>query len=238
MSNQGYHAADDGSLARSTGGAAARGAMLIALALIIGLLLMAFALDDPQTDLSTASGDTVEAADDDGGNAGDAGDGDSSDAAAGDTASEDASAGVTAVEPDLTEEATTDTDVAEEETTETIPPVEGGVARPPSEVLILVANGTGGAGVAGAVSDTLVARSYITSVSNAPSTAEAVIYYRVGFAEDARAVADILGAPVDIVTQAPGDGTIAVSAEAAADGRLLDANIIVIVGNDGNIPTG
>ncbi|MFT7476398.1 MAG: hypothetical protein ACI81L_003351, partial [Verrucomicrobiales bacterium] len=49
MTNAGNHATDDGSLARSTGGAAARGAMLIALALVIGLVLMAFALDDPQT---------------------------------------------------------------------------------------------------------------------------------------------------------------------------------------------
>ena len=59
MSN-GYHAADDGSLARSTGGAAARGAMLIALALVIGLILMAFALDDPQTVVAGSDADATD----------------------------------------------------------------------------------------------------------------------------------------------------------------------------------
>ena len=51
MTTSGHHAAEDGSLARSTGGAAARGALLIALALAIGLLLVTFALDDPQTEI-------------------------------------------------------------------------------------------------------------------------------------------------------------------------------------------
>lgn len=234
MSNPGYHAADDGSLARSTGGAAARGAMLIALALIIGLLLMAFALDDPQTDLSTAAaGDDVEQSDDDG--EGGAVDGDDTNAADSESLGSEEPAVQLGV-PD--ESADTTPPAAEEETTETIPPVtEGTEARPASEVTVLVANGTGGRGVAGAVSDKLKARSYIANVSNAPSTAEAIIYYRVGFAADARAVAEVLGSPPDIITQAPGDGTIAVSADAVSDGRLTGANVVVIIGNDGNVPT-
>ncbi len=229
MSNPGMHAADDGSFARSTGGAAARGAMLIALALIIGLLLMAFALDDPPTDLSTASGDSVETTEED---------------AATETADDEADSGETSVTVGEPEDETADpgpaiideTDDVEEIPEEVEAPA--GEARPASEVNVLVANGTGGKGVAGAVSDKLKAAAYIANPANAPSTAEAVIYYRVGYDADARAVATVLGAPPDIITPAPGDGTIAVAPEAISDGRLQNANVVVIIGNDGAIPVG
>ncbi len=234
---QGYHAADDGSLARSTGGAAARGAMLIAVALIIGLLLMAFALDDPQTDLSTAASNTETDTGADAG--GDDGDG---------TADADAAAGVDddpsvdLVDPGdgTIEDGGTPAVIPEDDTTtETIPEDPApGVTSPPSEINVLIANGTGAAGVAGSVADTLKAQAYIANVSNAPSTAEAIIYYRVGFDNDARAIASLLGSPPDIITPAPDDGTIAVSAEAVSDGRLAAAQVIVIIGADNNVPTG
>lgn len=230
MSNQGLHAADDGSLARSTGGAAARGAMLIALALIIGLLLMAFALDDPPTDLSSQAG-TADVSTD-------AGDGADDDASAQEepavdvgepTGSDDAAAS----DPALIEDDPGDTETIPEDVVE--PPADGEL-HSPSEVNVLVANGTGGKGVAGAISDKLKAAAYIAAVSNAPSTAEAVIYYRVGYDADARAVADVLSAPPDIIKPAPGDGTIAVAPEAVSDGRLSAANVVVIIGADNNIP--
>lgn len=231
---QGYHAADDGSLARSTGGAAARGAMLIALALIIGLFLMAFALDDPQTDLSVGAGD---------GAAGDVGDDGTGDAAADDGTGDAEGATEPSVSVGDPEDNASATDTIPEvddtaAVTETIPETPEGALNAPADVNILVANGTGQAGVAGFVADQLQAQAYFAAVSNAPSTAEAVIFYRDGYAEDARAVADILGAPVDIVTVAPADGTIAVSSEAVSDGRLGDANVIVIIGADNNIPVG
>lgn len=225
---QGYHAADDGSLARSTGGAAARGALLIAVALVIGLLLMAFALDDPQTDLSTASNDAVDTTIDETADAADDATGDGG----------DGEPSVTLGEP---EDSTTDTTVAtipEDETTDTIPEVVDNTDFANSEVNVLVANGTGQAGVAGAVSDKLKAQAYIANVSNAPSTAEAVIYYRVGYDAEAREIATALGSPPDIITPAPGDGTIAVASDAATDGRLTDANVIVIIGADNNVPVG
>ena len=222
MSSAGDHAADDGSLARSTGGAAARGAMLIAVALIIGLVLMAFALDDPQSEI-TSGGSSTDSSDD---ASDDASDSTSDSSDAGDSAdSGDASNG--------------DADVASTQPPETIPDVvdsEG--VHPPSEVNVLVANGTGGKGVAGAVADKLKTRGYIANASNAPSAAAAIIYYRVGYADDAREVASILGAPPDIITPAPGDGTIAVAAEAVSDGRLSDANVVVIVGADNAVPPG
>ena len=65
MTGSRHHAADDGSLARSTGGAAARGAMLIALAVVIGLVLLAFVLDDPATVVTAPDGTEQEAGTDD-----------------------------------------------------------------------------------------------------------------------------------------------------------------------------
>jgi len=222
MSSAGDHAADDGSLARSTGGAAARGAMLIAVALIIGLVLMAFALDDPQSEI-TSGGSSTNSSDD----ASDSGSDDTSDS------SDDSDS------DDTGDTSNGDTDVASTQAPATIPDVvESEGVHPPSEVNVLVANGTGGKGVAGAVADKLKTRGYIANASNAPSTAAAIIYYRVGYADDAREVASILGAPPDIITPAPGDGTIAVAAEAVSDGRLSDANVVVIVGADNAVPPG
>ena len=226
MSN-GYHAADDGSLARSTGGAAARGAMLIALALVIGLILMAFALDDPQTVVAGSDADAtdVEVTDE------------VDESAVGDeTDTEDA---VNVGEPTPDDGTTTDTIAAVTDSTpdtiaEAVPP---GEARPASEVNVLVANGIGGQGVAGSIADKLTADGYLANASNAPSTEAAVIFYREGFAADARAVATALSAPPDIVVPVP-DGTIAVDPAPIADGRLDAANVIVIIGADNNIPVG
>ncbi|MFT7474041.1 MAG: hypothetical protein ACI81L_000957, partial [Verrucomicrobiales bacterium] len=212
---------DDGSLARSTGGAAARGAMLIALALVIGLVLMAFALDDPQT-IVTGEPNSTDTADEAGSDAAAGGDGSGEDAAA--TPSDGTGSATTAAPATIPE------GIVDE-------PVVPGEVHPPEEVIVLVANGTGEKGVAGAVSDKLKARGYIANASNAPSTAEAVIYYRIGFDADARLVAEILGAPLDIIKPAPGDGTIAVAPEAVTDGRLAEANIVAIVGADNNIPS-
>lgn len=227
MSSLGDHAADDGSLARSTGGAAARGALLIALALIIGLVLMAFALDDPATEVTSGSTDTSE--DDDA-----SGDDDAADSSD-DTAADDQTDG--GLDADASD--TTAGDTVDDAPVETIPEeTVTGEPRDASEVNVLVANGTGGRGVAGAVADKLKTRGYIAEASNAPSTANAIIYYRVGYADDARAVAEILGAPPDIIVPAPGDGTLAVAPEAIEDGRLSAANVVVIVGADNAVPPG
>ncbi len=225
MSNNGEHAADDGSLARSTGGAAARGAMLIALALVIGLVLMAFALDDQGSEITSGDSTPSDSDNDDAADSDADDDGTGSDG----TVTTDDDGAVVDGGP------TTDTTAAPT----TIPEVpEGDGPRPPSEVNVLVANGTGGKGIAGSLADKLIADGYIAKAANAPSTAAGVIYYRQGYADDARAVATILGAPPDILTPAPGDGTIAVAAEAVADGRLSDANVIVIVGADNAVPSG
>lgn len=206
MTGHHSHAADDGSLARSTGGAAARGAILIALAVVIGLVLMAFALDDKGTEVQ-AGGDTGTT-----------------------TTTESTDNGVTDSTDPVQDGSTT---VAP--STIPVDPGDGTPARQPSEVNVLVANGTGGKGIAGALSDKLIAVGYIAKASNAPSTADSVIYYREGYDGDARAVAELLGATPEVIL--PATDPIAVSSSAVSDGRLEEANVVVIVGNDGKIPT-
>ncbi len=238
MTGERYHAADDGSLVRSTGGAAARGALLIAVAIIIGLVLLAFALDDPATVVEAAPADSVTTDDGttDGADGTDAtaSTNDSTDASAAD----DGTAGQEAVDPGDVDTSATDSGepaVIDPEPDATA--TESGDARAPAEVNVLVANGTGERGVAGTVSDKLKRRGYIANAANAPSTGTAVIYYRDGYAADAAEVATILGAVPTVIQPIPASGTVAVAANAVDDGRLAAANVVVIIGADGLIPT-
>ncbi len=221
MSN-GYHAADDGSLARSTGGAAARGAMLIALAIIIGLLLLTFALNDSSTEVAVDETETSEEeATDDGTDTEENGD-DSSDAA------------VDAVDPSTDETDTTVEEDPESIPEETIDATDGG--RSPSEVNVLVANGIGTSGIAGSTADALNADGYIGVAADAPDTTTSVIYYREGYDAEARNVATSLGAPPDVIQPVPADGSVPINQNAIDDGRAAAANVIVILGSDGVVP--
>jgi len=218
MTGSRSHAADDGSLARSTGGAAARGAMLIALAVLVGLILLWSALDDAETVIA----DSGDAAQDDGSTD------DATDDGTDDGATDDAT-------DDGTDDGSTVTNTVPSETTIAPLPDDTADAREPAEVTVLVANGTGGRGVAGRVSDKLKARGYISDAANALNTPVSVIFYDEGFAADARAVAETLGTTPDVIQPVP-EGTIGVSADAAD--RAESADIVVIVGSDERIPTG
>ena len=188
----GFHAADDGSLARSTGGAAARGALLIALAIVIGLLLLTFALNDDETELVVEETEQVDeegAEDGDGGDAavasGEASDGDGDGDGDGEGGDGDGDAAGSDEDPDT---------IPEE-------PIDGATTtgRPPSEVNVLVANGVGTAGIAGSTADVLIADGYIGVAADAPDTPASVILYKEGFDADALAIAAVLGAPPDVV---------------------------------------
>lgn len=219
--SDGFHAADDGSLARSTGGAAARGALLIALAIIIGLLLLTFALNDGDTELVVEETEQTDEENAEGSEDGDA-DG----------------AAVDAGEPADDAEAT-DADAGGE--AETIPeePIDGAEeGNAPSDINVLVANGVGTAGIAGATADVLIADGYIGVASDAPDTVESVILYKEGFDADALDIAAVLGAPPDVVQPVPADGALPIDADAIADGRGETANVIVILGSDGVVPPG
>ena len=238
MTSSGHHAAEDGSLARSTGGAAARGALLIALALVIGLLLVMFALNDPQTEIvasdTDAAADTADGDDAAAGVEGDAGGvaGDAGDAGAEDGA--DAPVVGTPEEEAATTETIPQITTDPEPGADDQPPAPTGQLLPANEVTVLVANGRGAAGVAGGVRDVLVADGYTTEVSNAPATASGVIFYRPGFDANAIAIGQALGAAPDAVLPAPDN--IGVSSDAVSDGRLSNANVVVIIGADESVP--
>jgi hypothetical protein len=113
---------------------------------------------------------------------------------------------------------TTHTTVPPSSTTTTI-------AQPhdPSQVKVLVLNGSGKSGVAGTTSDTLKAANYATlEPGNAAQTATSVVYFVPGYDADAQAVATKLGLPASSVQPLPNPSPV--------DSK--DANVVVVIGAD------
>lgn len=76
--------------------------------------------------------------------------------------------------------------------------------RPPADVRVLVANGSGVARAASRISDQLQPGGYvILDPTNAPETAATVVYFAEGFQADAEAVATTLGAAKTSVQAMP-----------------------------------
>ena len=118
-------------------------------------------------------------------------------------------------------------------TTTTVPPI---VTRPPGEVKVAVANGTGDRGRAGRTAGILNASGYVTAAKNTEQdrVGESVVYYRPGYGDDAKAVASALGAPADRLTPAPTTiMTLIRNPETPQD--LESFNIFVVVGTDNAI---
>ncbi len=220
MTTPGRYAAADGSFARSTSNAAARGGALIAVAVVIGFLLLwkggigsgddVAAIDAGSADDSSDvvdDGDDADAVDEDDGEAADdqgdtTGDGDD---AAGDDATGD----------DATTDTTPDTPTT----------------RPLGEVKVVVANGVGEAGLAGARTAVLTTAGYVGQAANAatnPVEASAV-YYLIGYDQDAAGVAAELGGDaVSVLQPAPVDPTVLVGDATGIE----DFHIWVILGAD------
>lgn len=96
--------------------------------------------------------------------------------------------------------------------------------RPPAEVKVLVANGSGTNGAAGGTTDALEALGYVTwTPTNAERVPSTVVYFTDGYQPEAEALAEAIGAPAAAVTQMP--------AVAPVDDLQL-ANILVVVGPD------
>lgn len=96
--------------------------------------------------------------------------------------------------------------------------------RPPSEVKVLVANGSGTDGAAGGTTDALEALGYVTGTpANAERVPATVIYYTEGYQPEAEALAEAIGAAATTVTPMP--------AVAPVDDLQL-ANILVVIGPD------
>jgi hypothetical protein len=182
---------------RGTPDAAVRGGLLIAVAVVIGLLLLWRAHDD---DSGAAQSETV-------------------------------------TTPTTTPGAASDTTVPPGETTAapgatTVPPT--ATTHVPNTVPVLVANGSGTKGGAGAVTQKLIPYGYATKpAADADQLYEkSKIYYREGYAEDARAIATNLGvpAPVDTIIEAmpatpPVRGTNGTT-------NAQQAQVIVLLGTD------
>lgn len=96
--------------------------------------------------------------------------------------------------------------------------------RPPSEVKVLVANGSGVTGAANAQTDALQALGYVTATpTNAQRVPATVVYYTVGYEAEAAMLAESLGVGANAVTPLPTPAPV-------EDMEL--SNVLVIVGPD------
>ena len=201
-----------GGLGPSNSAAAPRALLLIVVAVLLGAALLWKGLDDG-TDLvsdqpvPTTTATTGDGTPDDG-----TGDG-TPDDGTGDGTPDDGTGGTT---------------------TSTLFPT---ITEPPSEVQVLVANGSGTARAAGSVTELLVPKGYATlAPANAQPTDSTMIFFRPGMVAEARAVMELLAPDSpDLLAQIPPTG-LAV-AENALD-RLESADIVVILGADGRIHNG
>jgi hypothetical protein len=210
-----------GGLGPSNSAAAPRALLLIVVAVLLGAALLWKGLDDG-TDLvsdqpvPTTTAPTGDGTPDDGTGDGtpDDGTGDGTpDDGTGDGTPDDGTGGTT---------------------TSTLFPT---ITEPPSEVQVLVANGSGTARAAGSVTELLVPKGYATlAPANAQPTDSTMIFFRPGMVAEARAVMELLAPDSpDLLAQIPPTG-LAV-AENALD-RLESADIVVILGADGRIHNG
>ncbi len=194
-------------LGPSNGAAAPRGIILIVVALVLGVLLLWKGIDGPTSnsaDPSSNMSTTTVAEIDEDGN----------------EITEEGSGGSGLL--DTTGETTTTT------TTTLFPPT------PPSEVTVLVANGSGIAGGAGTVTDMLIPQGYTTlPAANAIVTGVTGIYFRTGMSQEARAIQEFLAPDYpDVLMQMPEDGLEV--PEGTAD-RVEQADVVIIIGSDGVI---
>jgi len=214
-----------GGLGPSNSAAAPRALLLIVVAVLLGAALLWKGLDDG-TDLvsdqpvPTTTAPTGDGTPDDG-----SGDG-TPDDGSGDGTPDDGSGDGTP--DDGSGDGTGGT------TTSTLFPT---ITEPPSEVQVLVANGSGTARAAGDVTELLVPKGYATlAPANAQPTDSTMIFFRPGMVAEARAVMELLAPDSpDLLAQIPPTG-LAV-AENALD-RLESADIVVILGADGRIHNG
>lgn len=182
-----------------------KGAILIFVALVLGVVLLTKGTDVDTASTSPGGDDATAPVGDDGGDeSGDEGGDDNG----GDTSATSA--------PDSTA------------TTATTEPAE---ARPPEEVTVLVANASGLAGAAGLLGEQLSAEGYlIAEPDNAKTPADGtVIHYIDGFEAEARALAEVLGVDLDADPEAVSEVPTPVP---TMDENMGAANLLVLLGTD------
>ena len=194
-------------IAPSNTSAAPRAFLLIFVAVVLGVVILWKGLDDdPQrasSDASSSSGQMTQIADEQPAD----------------------------LPPLNVPEISTTTVVAVETTTTTSPPPLP--TRPPSDVKVLVLNGSGVGGAAGAVTNMLKPHGYTTlSPANGNKDEKSWIYYKPEFSPDAKGVTDILGIMPDLLTSFPTNG---LSVPEGSIERVSTANVIVFLGSDKEI---
>ena len=202
-----------GGLGPSNAAAAPRAFLLIAVAVVIGLVLLWKGLDStPGTVAPAGSPVVAESSTDE--SPGDQGNDTSADetSAAGEDTSSDQPATTEAPAPTTTEDPFPEPTYA------------------PNEVKVLVANGSGVSGAAGKVTDMLSPLGWaMESPANADKTSISGIYYKTGYAHNARLIQDHFGEDPSILSQFP-TGSLAVP-DSSLD-RVDNADIVIILGSD------
>ena len=131
---------------------------------------------------------------------------------------------------DVSEISTTTVAVVETTPTTSSPPLP---TSPPNTVTVLVLNGSGVGGAAGAVTNLLKPHGYTTlSPANGNKDEKSWVYYKPDFSPDAKGVTDVLGIMPDLLTSFPTNG---LSVPEGSMDRVSDANIIVFLGSDKEI---
>ena len=214
MTTHGRYAASDSSFAQSTGNAATKGLVLIAVAVLIGFLLLW------QGGVGGDSSPEVTAADDVSDD--DSGDDSGDDPAVDDGAGDDGSGDDSGDDPAVDDGAGDDTS----DTTDTTPVTP--TTRPLGEVKVAVANGVGVSGLAGQQAQLLTTAGFVTVAVNAAANTElSAVYYVDGYALEAEAVAVELGATGAVLRAATDPDAL------VADATQVEGfHIFVVLGSD------
>ena len=220
MTASGRYASPDPSFGRSAGNAAARGGALIAVAVVIGFLLLwqggvggsGTAAEVSDNDDTSAAGSDDDVSDDAEDDATDEGGTDTGDGAGTD---------------DGTDAAGDDSAVADTTTTTAAPAI-----RPNNEVRAAVANGTDTSGLAGSRSGVLATAGYVTAAVNAANnTAVSNVYYITDYGNEAERVAIELGGDASVLRPATAEELASLVRE---DNRsdIEGYQILVVLGSD------
>tara|TARA_Y100000590_G_scaffold328072_1_gene372476 strand:- start:149 stop:775 length:627 start_codon:yes stop_codon:yes gene_type:complete len=131
---------------------------------------------------------------------------------------------------DVSEISTTTVALVETTTTTIPPPLP---TKPPSTVKVLVLNGSGVSGAAGAVTNLLKPHGYTTlSPANGNKDEKSWVYYKPDFSPDAKGVTDVLGIMPDLLNSFPDNG---LSVPEGSMDRVSTADVIVFLGSDKEI---
>ena len=218
MTTHGRYAASDSSFAQSTGNAATKGLALIAVAVVIGFLLLWQGGVGGSGDAAVTTSDDTSSDDASSDDSSGSDDASSDDSSSDDSSGDDSGDGST--------DDADDGDTGDTDTTDTTPATP--TTRPLGEVKVAVANGVGVSGLAGQQAQLLTTAGFVTIAVNAAADTElSAVYYVDGYGLEAEAVAVELGASGEVLRAAT-DPSALVADATAVEGF----HIFVVLGSD------